>query len=69
MNEELHFFVYLLEKYAEFKGRKTRDVFREWKEKDLIQEIQDGYWVYHSEVLDNAFMDIDSLLETGEHAF
>lgn len=69
MNEELHFFVYLLEKYAEFKGRKTGDVFREWKEKDLIQEIQDGYCVYHSEVLDNAFMDIDSLLETGEHAF
>ena len=39
------------------------------KEHGITQEIFDGYFIYHQEALTNAYMDIDSLLATGEHAY
>ncbi len=68
MNEELRFFILLIEKYACDHGRPTGDVLREWDEKGITQEIYDGYWQYHQEAIQNAYADIDSLAATGKHA-
>ena len=69
MNEEMRFFIYLLEHYAAHHNRRTGDVLREWDAHDITQTIYDNYWGYHTERLENAFMDIDSLLASGEHAW
>ena len=69
MCEEMDFFIYLLESYAVQKGRLSQDVLREWDEKGITQEIYGGYWGYHTEDLQNAFDDIDSLAATGRHAW
>lgn len=69
MTEELKFFMYLLEYYAHYKNRKTRDVLNEWEKCGITQKIYDNYWVYHTERLENAYMDIDSLVQTGNSAW
>lgn len=42
---------------------------KEWDARGITQEIYDGYWEYHTERIENAFDDIDSLLATGNHAW
>ena len=69
MTEEMKFFLFLIERYAQFKGRPTGEVLQEWDRKGITQEIYDGYWQYHQEAIQNAYMDIDSLTATGRHAF
>ena len=69
MNQEYEFFVFLLENYAYEKNRPTSEVLREWDARGITQEIFDSYFVYHQEALTNAYMDIDSLLATGRHAY
>lgn len=69
MNDQLKFFIFLIEKYACDKNRKTGDVLREWDAKGVTQEIYDGYWQYHQEAIQNAYADIDSLVATGQHAW
>ena len=67
MNEELKFFIFLIESYSYTKNRPTGDVLREWDEKGITEEIFDGYFQYHQERLENAFEDIDCLAATGKH--
>ena len=69
MTEEMKFFLYLIERYAGEKGRRTGDVLREWDAKGITQKIYDGYWQYHQEAIQNAYTDIDSLAATGQHAW
>lgn len=69
MSDEMHFFLYLIEKYAQVKQRSTGDVMREWDKHGMTQEIYDGYFQYHQERIENALEDIDSLIATGKHAF
>ena len=69
MSEEMKFFIYLLEYYAVYKNRKTGDVFNEWENHGILQKIYDNYWVYHTERIENAYIDIDSLLQTGKSAW
>ena len=69
MSEEMSFFMYLLENYAAYRNQKTGDVLREWDRRGLTQTIYDNYWGYHTETLENAYQDIDSLLSTGKHAW
>ena len=69
MSEEMKFFIYLLEQYAAYRNMKTGDVLREWDQKQLTKRIFDSFWGYHTERLENAFTDIDSLLETGKSAW
>ena len=69
MNEELKFFIFLIEKYAYDRNISTADILRKLKEKKLIQEVYDGYPIYHIESLDNAYADIDNLLKTGKHLY
>ena len=68
MSDEMAFFIYLLEQYAAFKEKKTGDVLREWDENNITQTIYDNYWVYHTERIENAFDDIDSMIATGKSA-
>lgn len=65
----MKFFMYLLEFYASYKNRPTGDVLSEWDEKGITQTIFDSYWVYHTEAMENAYKDIDHLLETGKHLY
>lgn len=69
MTEEMKFFMYLLEYYANYKNRKTRDVLNEWEKYGITQKIYDNYWIYHTERIENAYMDIDSLIQTGSPAW
>ena len=69
MSEEMKFFIYLLEYYAAYKNKKTGDVIIEWENHGILQKIYDNYWVYHTERIENAYMDIDSLIQTGESAW
>ena len=69
MSDEMDFFIFLLEQYAAEKDRPASDILREWDEKGITQEVYDGYWGYHTERLENAYEDIDSLLATGKHAW
>ena len=69
MSDELKFFLLLLEKYAYDKGLPTAEVYREWESKGILQEIYDGYEVYHTERIENAYEDIESLAATGKHAW
>ena len=69
MGPEHEFFIFLLENYACAKKRPTGDVLREWDAHGITQEIFDGYFIYHQEALANAYMDIDSLIATGKHAY
>ncbi len=62
MSKEMAFFIYLLEQYAAYRNEKTGDILREWDQMQLTQRIFDNYWGYHTERLENAFSDIDSLL-------
>ena len=69
LSDEMRFFLLLIESYAEARGRMTGDVMREWDENGITQRIYDSYDIYHCEALENAFMDIDSLIATGKHAY
>lgn len=69
LDKEFEFFSWLIEKYAEAKNRPTGEVLKEWDDKGITQEIYNGYPFYHCEAIENAFMDIDSLIATGKHAY
>ena len=69
MTDEMRFFLFLIERYADHKGRATGAVLREWDEKGVTQEIYNGYFQHHQEALQNAYRDIDSLVATGAHAY
>ena len=67
MSEEMEFFMYLLENYATYKNQKTGSVLTEWDQHGITQTIYDNYWGYHTERIENAYQDIDSLLTNGKH--
>lgn len=69
LTEEMKFFIYLLEYYAVYKNKKTGDILSEWEECGVLQKIYDNYWTYHTERIENAYMDIDSLVKTGKSAW
>jgi len=66
---ETEFFIYLLEHYAAYKGVPAGQVMDDWRSRGLDREIMDNYEMYHTERLENAFADIDSLIATGKHAW
>ena len=69
MKKESDFFVYLLEQYASYKETTADEVLKTLEEKHLTDFVYDMYEIYHTETLENAFMDIDSLIETGKTAW
>ncbi len=69
MDERQKFFIYLLECYACEKGRPTSDVLKEWDERGVVPYVMDNYPQYHTEAIENAYADIDSMLKTGKPAW
>ena len=65
MNEldtEMVFFIYLLENYAACKNSSADKILKEWDDAGITDFIYNMYERYHSEDLQNAFDDIDTLL-------
>lgn len=67
MSEEMVFFLFLIERYAEKYNRPTGEVLQEWDAHGKTDEIYNGYFQYHQERLENAFDDINSLIVNGKH--
>ena len=63
MSKEGEFFIYLLERYADFKKEKASEILKLWDQIGLTNLIYDLYDIYHVERLENAFEDIDKLVE------
>ena len=59
MSKEHDFFLYLLEKYAEYKKIPTADLLKIFDETGISNYIMEMYTMYHTERLENAFADID----------
>ena len=59
MSNEHDFFLYLLEKYAEYKKIPTEDLLKLLDETGVSEYIMQMYPMYHTERLENAFEDID----------
>ena len=69
MSKEFRFFAYLLESYAHHKGMKASEVLRILDEKELTDFVYGMYELYHVESIENAYMDLDSLIATGKPAW
>ena len=63
MSKEGEFFIYLLERYADLKKEKASEILKLWDRIGLTNLIYDLYEIYHVERLENAFEDIDKLVE------
>lgn len=53
----------------DWKNLSTKAVYEKWKESGHLRDIYDRYWIYHQEALENAFHDIDHLMETGSFLY
>ena len=69
MSKEFRFFAYLLESYAAHKGLTASEVLQCLDEKGLTDFVYGMYELYHVEAIENAFMDLDSLITTGKPAW
>ncbi len=58
--KEFVFFTYLLESYAQSRHTRAADA------QGRTEFVYNMYEMYHSEAIENAFRDIDSLIATGE---
>lgn len=45
MSEEMKFFMYLAEFYAEYKNKRTADVISEWDAHGITQKIYNNYFI------------------------
>ncbi len=63
MSKEMEFFIFLIEHYANYKGTTADQVMQQWDSMNLTDLIYDMYERYHTEHLENAFADIDALIQ------
>ena len=69
MSKEFRFFAYLLESYAAHKGLTASEVLQLLDEKGKTDFVYSMHELYHVEAIENAFMDLDSLIATGKPAW
>lgn len=62
MSKEMEFYIYLLEKYSEYKNVSTTYIVNKLAELNLEELVYDMYEKYHTESIINAFDDIDNLI-------
>ncbi len=62
MNKEMKFFIYLLEKYAEYKNTTADEVLNKFDNLKITELIYGMYEQYHTEAIENAFEDIDRIV-------
>ena len=68
ISAETDFFLLLLHQYAQHKRTTADKVLKRWEKLGIVQLIQDMYWRYHSEALENAFDDIDAIIAEKRNA-
>ena len=69
LNKEFIFFTYLIESYANYKVISAYDALKLLDDKKLTDFVYSMYEMYHTEAIENAFLDIDSLITTGKTAW
>ena len=60
----MEFFTFLMEQYASYKNTTADKVLRQLDELKLTDYVFNMYEMYHSEALENAYADIDKLIES-----
>lgn len=63
MAKEMEFFSFLMEQYAAYKETTANKILAQLEEKKLTDFVYGMYERYHTEALENAFDDIDRLLD------
>lgn len=63
MTKEMEFFTFLIEQYARYKNTTADKVLHQLDELKLTDYVFGMYEMYHSEAIENAFADIDKLIE------
>lgn len=66
--KEFTFFAYLIESYAQSRNLSAAEVMDALDQQEKIGFVYDMYEMYHTESIDNAFADLDSLIATGQPA-
>lgn len=66
MSKKMKFFVYLLEKYAEWKNENAKNILEKWDKLLVTEKIFDMYEMYHIEAIKNAFEDIELICAEKE---
>ena len=64
MSQEMEFFTFLMEQYAHYKNTTADKILHKLDELNLTDYIFNMYEMYHSEALENAYADIDRLIES-----
>ena len=64
MSKEMEFFTFLMEQYACYKKTTADKVLHKLDELNLTDYVFNMYEMYHSEALENAYADIDKLIES-----
>ena len=64
MSKEMEFFTFLMEQYARYKNTTADKILHKLDELKLTDYVFNMYEMYHSEALENAFADIDKLIES-----
>lgn len=59
----MEFFTFLIEQYARYKNTTADKVLHQLDELKLTDYVFGMYEMYHSEAIENAFADIDKLIE------
>lgn len=65
MTKEMEFFAFLMEQYAQYKNTTADKILRQLDELNLTDYVFNMYEMYHIEALENAFADIDKLIENN----
>ncbi len=66
MSREMTFFMYLTERYAEYKQSTSGEILKEWDKLGITDRIYSLYELYHIEAIENAFADIDKMTEKAQ---
>lgn len=69
LSKEFRFFTFLLESYAREKNTSASEILRILDEKNITDFVFNMYEIYHVEAIENAYMDLDSLIEKGKTAW
>lgn len=63
MTKEMEFFTFLMEQYAHYKNITADKILHQLDELKLTDYVFGMYEMYHSEAIENAFADIDKIIE------
>lgn len=66
MSREMQFFMFLIERYADYKNSTAGDILTKWDDLGITKKIYDMYELYSSEAIENTFADIDRLTKEDE---